>query len=461
MKLDDIRQYFFKIDTSKNGIIENNEIEAAKQNSSIFNAVLEVGMNRDTYMQKAVNTFRDNIEIEDSNATKNLPYQLQPSSEAQSFNWEPITKILTKDEVDAKPFSINTAENTPISKDLNFNNSDGEYMLKHLSFDNDTFKNTPAENLPKDFKPDEIIEKGRDAGCNTKAMHAMGYTGKGVKVAIIDTQILTNHESIKSSIVGYEVMNNGLANENEAYYHGQAVADILVGKEDGIAPDSKLVYFGAKCSGAGITADNLQALRRIVEINKNSSPEDKIKVLSISWSIDVERHGEQVYNEYNDLLKQLHDDGVFLSIAGGSMLNKDINGVEMDFGGLEKKSQNGNPDDYSNYTGYSDFGFDNPLLIPAGDRTVASARGENEYRHDSQCSTSWTVPALAGFYTCALQCANENGIELTPAKFYELAKETGQPIFNENNEETGRAIDAKALCEKIIELAKSEHSFGV
>lgn len=449
MKLDDIRQYFFKIDTSKNGVIENNEIEAAKQNSSIFNAVLEVGMNRDTYMQKAVNTFRDNIEIEDSNATKNLPYQLQPSSEAQSFNWEPITKILTKDEVDAKPFSINTAENTPISKDLNFNNSDGEYMLKHLSFDNDTFKNTPAENLPKDFKPDEIIEKGRDAGCNTKAMHAMGYTGKGVKVAIIDTQILTNHESIKSSIVGYEIMNNELAVGSEADFHGQAVADILVGKEDGIAPDSELVYF----NGTNSTADRLQALRRIVEINKNSSPEDKIKVLSISWDILPTEEG---FEEYKRLLSELTNDGVFIAIAGPNMWNGNANNTEIHFGSLSKKDQMKNPDDFNNY-----LGDGNDLLIPAGDRTVASARGENEYRHDSQCSTSWTVPALAGFYTCALQCAKENGVDLTPEQFYKLAKETGQLIVDENNNEMGSAIDAKALCEKIIELAKSEHSFGV
>ncbi len=449
MKLDDIRQYFFKIDTSKNGIIENNEIEAAKQNSSIFNAVLEVGMNRDTYMQKAVNTFRDNIEIEDSNATKNLPYQLQPSSEAQSFNWEPITKILTKDEVDAKPFSINTAENTPISKDLNFNNSDGEYMLKHLSFDDDTFKNTPAENLPKDFKPDEIIKKGRDAGCNTKAMHAMGYTGKGVKVAIIDSPILTNHESIKSSIVGYEIMNNELAVGSEADFHGQAVADILVGKKDGIAPDSELVYF----NGTNSTADRLQALRRIVEINKNSSPEDKIKVLSISWDILPTEEG---FEEYKRLLSELTNDGVFIAIAGPNMWNGNANNTEIHFGSLSKKDQMKNPDDFNNY-----LGDGNDLLIPAGDRTVASARGENEYRHDSQCSTSWTVPALAGFYTCALQCAKENGVDLTPEQFYKLAKETGQPIVDENNNEMGSAIDAKALCEKIIELAKSEHSFGV
>lgn len=449
MKLNEISQYFFQIDTSKNGVIESCEIEAGKQTSSIFSSILEVDMTLATYMQKAVNTFRDDIEIEDSNATKNLPYQLQPSSATQSWNWEPVTKVLTKDEVDAKPFRIKTAENTTISQDINFNNSDGEYMLKHLSFDDDTFKNTPAENLPKDFKPDEIIEKGRDAGCNTKAMHKMGYTGKGIKVAIIDTPILANHESIKSSIVGYEVMNNDLAQDNEAYYHGQAVADILVGEKDGIAPDSKLVYF----SGADSTADRLQALRRIVEINKKSSPEDKIKVLSISWDILPTEEG---FDEYKGLLSELTNDDVFIAIAGPNMWNGNANNTEIHFGSLSKKDQMKNPDDFNNY-----LGDGNHLLIPAGDRTVASARGENEYRHDSKASTSWTVPALAGFYTCALQCAKENGIDLTPEQFYELAQETGHPIVDENNNEMGNAIDAKALCEKIIELAKSEHSFGI
>ena len=63
MKLNEISQYFFQIDTSKNGVIESSEIEAAKQTSSIFSSILEVDINFATYMQKAINTFRDDIEI--------------------------------------------------------------------------------------------------------------------------------------------------------------------------------------------------------------------------------------------------------------------------------------------------------------------------------------------------------------------------------------------------------------
>lgn len=57
MKLNEISQYFFQIDTSKNGVIESCEIEAGKQTSSIFSSILEVDMTLATYMQKSCKYF--------------------------------------------------------------------------------------------------------------------------------------------------------------------------------------------------------------------------------------------------------------------------------------------------------------------------------------------------------------------------------------------------------------------
>ncbi len=369
------------------------------------------------------------------------------------MDWDVATRILSKEEIDLKRFDINTAEETPMPAEMNFNTPEGKYMLKHLSFTETSFKNIPKENLPEGFDVKQVIESGKNPGVNTKSMHAMGYTEKGVKVAIIDTPILPEHSGIKSSLKGYEVMNIAIINDNDADFHGQAVADILCGDESGVAPDSDLVYFAENSS-----KDRLQALKRIIEINKNSTPEEKIKILSISWDFDEDKHE---YGYYSDLLKQLANDGIFISTVGFSMQDESVNGVKINYGSLYKKDAAGNPDDFSNYTGDSCFGDStNALLIPAGDRTVASARDVNQYRHDSQGSTSWTVPALSGFYACALQCAKENGVELTPEKFYTLALETGVEIKN-NNEHCGKAINAQALCEKIIELGKKEHSFGL
>lgn len=121
----------------------------------------------------------------------------------QNWNLQPLTRILTQEEVEQDIYNINTAENTPLKPTLNFNSADGKNMLKYLSFDSSTFENTPKENLPDGFNPDEIIEKGKDAGCNVSKMHEMGYTGKDINVAIIDSAIITNHEEIRNNLQSY------------------------------------------------------------------------------------------------------------------------------------------------------------------------------------------------------------------------------------------------------------------
>lgn len=80
----------------------------------------------------------------------------------------------------------------------------------------------------------------------------------------------------------------------------------------------------------------------------------------------------------------------------------------------------------------------------------------SQYRHDSKGSTSWTAPAIAGIYTCALQCANENGIELTPKLFWEYALKTGVPVNDAEGNFAGKAIDCEALCKYIETEAQSK-----
>lgn len=456
MNINDLKMYFFKIDSSRNGNLEAEEIENAKKEGSIFSTILEVNMNYETYIQKIVSVYRE--QIDDFNADKNVPYRKETSPEAQSQIWDEASEVVTQEYINTgdNRFNINTAEGIPVSKELDFNSEDGIYMLKHLSFDSETFKNIPSKNLPKDFNPDAIIENGKNPGINIRKMHLMGYTGKNVIVACIDTPILTEHSGIKSNIIGYEVMDKTFSQE-EAYYHGQAVADILAGKETGTAPDSKLIYF----AGSDFGDDRLQALKRIVEINRASDEQDKIKVLSISWDVD---ESEEIYPEYKALIQELVKDDVFIATAGDSMINGVLGGVMIEKGCLEKINQMGNPDDFSNYTGTSDYGAINPektLFVPAGDRTVASAMGENKYRHDSKASTSWSVPALAGIYASTLQCAKEHNITLTPEKFRDWALETGVPINNRSGDFAGYAIDAEALCKKIIDKGAEAHKFGL
>lgn len=65
MKLEHLREYFFKVDTSRNNNIEAEELNAAQKSSSIFSSIIKVGMNYQDFMQKAVERLRPQLEIDD------------------------------------------------------------------------------------------------------------------------------------------------------------------------------------------------------------------------------------------------------------------------------------------------------------------------------------------------------------------------------------------------------------
>lgn len=371
--------------------------------------------------------------------------------------WNNPDHIFSKEEIHQDVYNVNAQEVEPLSSDLNFNNPDGEYMLKFLNFNSATFLNTPKENLPKGWNPDEIIEQGRSIGQNSDKMHEMGYTGKGISVAIIDSPIIL-HNDLKSSLVSYNKMANVKQTSPDAYYHGQAVSDIFVGDKDGVAPDANLHYYAA----AGIqgnknsqTDDRLRGLRQIIEHNSKCQPQDKIRVVSLSWGLN---EGDYGYDEFKDMVKRLYEDDVFVACGGMTMINESITGADFGWNILEKKDQTKPQNDFSNYEASwcVSNNTERTLCILSGDRTVASAMSNSQYRHDSKGSTSWTAPAIAGIYTCALQCANENGIELTPKLFWEYALKTGVPVNDAEGNFAGKAIDCEALCKYIETEAQSK-----
>lgn len=435
---DEIIKLFKRIDTTQDERIDANEIAAVKSKDPIFASILKEDMNIDEFI-KACYKFDEK--------------KRSPDDEYRYARNLVLKSVWSQDIVDKNKFNVATLEGIPIPAHLNFNNTDGKYMLRFLSFDLKTFLNTPTKNLPEGWDPNLIFEQGKNPGCNVRAMHDLGYTGAGINVAIIDSPILTKHSEIKSSLVSYQ----GYSEFNQAAaFHGQAVSGILVGDETGIAKDAGLYYFAVNTQ---TTDKRLSALEKILEHNATCNPHDKIQVVSLSWGINK---GDDEYEEYRVLLKKLYDSGVFVATADYNMLDSSLSGVSMPYGILSKKNQAGNPDDFSNYYMSSICCPGEPqdmLLVPCGDRTVASAYGEGKYRHDSGFSTSWTVPALAGVYACALQCANENNVELTPALFWQYALKAGVEIKDDSGNLVGKAINAEALCLHIENLGKQKLNY--
>ena len=86
-----------------------------------------------------------------------------------------------------------------------------------------------------------LLEAGRDPGLGVRSLQARGITGQGVKIAIIDQSLLTDHPEISGAIAAYceTGIDSGL---NEGTLHGPAVASILAGQTVGVAPGVQVYY---------------------------------------------------------------------------------------------------------------------------------------------------------------------------------------------------------------------------
>ncbi len=144
----------------------------------------------------------------------------------------------------------------------------------------------PAEKMPADFDYQKIMEIGKNPGLGIRKLHEQGITGKGVGVAIIDQELLVEHQEYAERVQFYEEIGAGKTPSTLAAMHAAAVASLAVGKTVGVAPGADLYFisaFSGKCFDTPEMYHCLtQGIRRILEINQQLPAERKIRVISIS-----------------------------------------------------------------------------------------------------------------------------------------------------------------------------------
>ena len=84
-----------------------------------------------------------------------------------------------------------------------------------------------------------LLEEDKDPGLGVRGLQAQGITGKGVRAAIIDQPLLTDHPELSGRIAAY--YDTGCEGETSSM-HGPAVASLFAGESIGIAPDAALYY---------------------------------------------------------------------------------------------------------------------------------------------------------------------------------------------------------------------------
>lgn len=276
---------------------------------------------------------------------------------------------------------------------------------------------------PNDFLEnvdmDKIMDYGKNPGLDIKKLHQEGLTGKDMNVAIIDTRLLIDHCEFGDRIVHYEEMYDM---SGPAHYHGTPIASILAGKNVGIIPEANIYYFAYT---EGIIDYNeaylhfSNAIKKIIEINKNLPDKKKIKVVSVSSGWDSETENGKKVTEAIELAKK---EGLFVITAK----LKDTHNLYYDGAIREPLSD---PDLFGSYK-LKDYIFPfyqdkkDILLIPMDARYIASATGNENYIMYTRGAWSMVVPYVSGLYVLACQ-VNEN---ITPDEFWKQAILTGDPI---------------------------------
>lgn len=404
----DIRSIIAKIDLNSDGKITNDELEksAGKLPSLWLDKIKQMSKGEDIAAEKIISGWT--VETNPENQPVTVFNDKRPGYVDNDDGAVYLQSVLTKEEyktnyTDKGMYDISLSMDKPLDGKLDFSQSD--WLLRESTFGIQTFANTPKEHLPQGFDPIKVIELGKDPGLNTRAVHEMGYTGNGVKVALMDWQ-LPPSENYDSNIVSYRALDN--ARTIQEGMHGAAVASVLAGKETGVAPDAQVYYFAEReaMNKDSVNTDLIKSFKDVLEINKNLPENDKIRVISISGPI----YGGE---EAEALVKELNESGVWVMSSNEFWKN---------FGYLDKKDPMGNPDDFDNYQVHNPADSGRQLYVNSGDRTVAHYTETADYRHDSKASASWAIPVVAGYY--ALAC--EADPSMTPERFMQLAEDTAQ-----------------------------------
>jgi len=280
----------------------------------------------------------------------------------------------------------------------------------------------PAERMPAEFDWQQIMEMGKKPGLGVGKLHEQGITGNGVGVAIIDTELLVEHQEYAERVQMYEEIGAGETPTSFADMHAAAVASIAVGKTVGVAPEADLYFIrglAGKCTNPPASYHCVaQGIRRILEINRHLPEKQKIRAISISLGYETNAEGS---DDWEAAVQEAQATGVLVVYSNSGLL------------GLGRAPLS-DPDKFQSYEPgffWANYFYEAQmstsrkfLFVPMDSRTTASPTGKDEYVFYREGGLSWSIPYLAGMYALAAQVKPE----ITPEEFWKLAMETGQTI---------------------------------
>ena len=314
----------------------------------------------------------------------------------------------------------------------------------------------------------------------------LGYTGKGVVVAVLDSGTNFDHADIKDHLwngngkYGYNVHSpNSLPSDEGSNGHGSHCAGIVCGdgtsgQMTGVAPDATLMTIkiigGGRCTAANL----VEGVEKAAELGADI----------ISLSVGRENPDENRALFRQTFTNLLNDFGIAAAVACGNDGNSSTNPApdnvrtpgdcpppwispdqQVNAGGLTSvisvgavnennvvsPSSSKGPVTWKNISGFKDYAYNPGIGLIRPD---IAAPGENVYsiRHDAnntywgKSGTSQAAPCVAGVMALML----EKNPNLTPADLCRIIETTAVKLTTTKSNSTGAGlIDALAAVQAV------------
>ena len=148
---------------------------------------------------------------------------------------------------------------------------------------------------------------------NANNVYIDGYSGRGVRIALLDTGVAM-HNELEGRVVFFQDYVNNKSGMYDDNGHGTHIAGIICGGECGMAPGAELLVFKIlDQNGNGKTKDAIQALQWILEHHR----EYQIRILNFSMGY-LPNASIKLQQKLMDLLEELWDAGVVVVTAAGN-----------------------------------------------------------------------------------------------------------------------------------------------
>ncbi len=237
---------------------------------------------------------------------------------------------------------------------------------------------------------------------------AAGYTGKGIKVGIVDSGLQDAHEEFAGRVVKHvsTVGTSTVSSTTDLQGHGTHVAGIVAANGNngkggaGIAPNASLYIYGAGAADGTLTT---LATNRAI----NAAIEDHVDVINMSY-------GSGIFNGSENLvIQKAYTNGIALFAAAG---NNATNGKSYPASysnvcSIASLQQDGKKSSFSNYNDSVDLAFPGSQIYStyvetdANHKIVPNSKKTNIYAYMD--GTSMACPVATGVAAVILSGADQ------------------------------------------------------